>query len=275
MLDMYEKEKEATIYVTPPNSTLDTNEIQKSGQVEYVDEPHDDNDSDNYLSEESYHSHVNTDNEDELLNYEGETYSHNKKLSPTIKVDLRFPNVVQFWRALNNYAIINEFKYFIDKSKPMRVTASCANLKCKWKIYAYVMKDGVTFKVRSMTEAHTCIRSNKGGNKYATQGWIAEVQFKKKIRGDFFNFKLWGAARAYCVNDHDRLVNEIASVSEEAVTYLRMNHKKIWSQSKFGTTSKCDHITNNISEAFNAWVGYLRYKPVLDLLDGIRENLIV
>ncbi|PWA64461.1 hypothetical protein CTI12_AA342820 [Artemisia annua] len=63
--------------------------------------------------------------------------------------------------------------------------------------------------------------------------------------------------------------------SEEAVTYLHANHKKIWSRSKFGTTSKCDYITNNISETFNSWVGDLRYKPVLDLLDGIREMLMV
>ncbi|GKG24230.1 hypothetical protein Tco_0392266 [Tanacetum coccineum] len=71
MFDMYEKENEVTICVTPRN-TLDTNEVQQSDQVEYVDEPHDADDSDNCLSEESYHSHVNTDNEDELLNYEGE-----------------------------------------------------------------------------------------------------------------------------------------------------------------------------------------------------------
>ena len=28
--------------------------------------------------------------------------------------------------------------------------------------------------------------------------------------------------------------------------------------------------TNNISETFNSWVGDIRYKPMLDLLDGIR-----
>ncbi|GKE21019.1 hypothetical protein Tco_1432531, partial [Tanacetum coccineum] len=97
----------------------------------------------------------------------------------------------------------------------------------------------------------------------------------KKNRGDFFNIKLWGAARTYCINEHDRLLNEIAGVSEEAITYLHEHHKKIWSRCKFGTTSKCDYITNNISEAFNSWVGDLRYQPVLTLLDGIRDRLTV
>jgi hypothetical protein len=41
------------------------------------------------------------------------------------------------------------------------------------------------------------------------------------------------------------------------------------------TVPKCDYITNNISEAFNFWVGELRYQPVLDLLDSIRETIMV
>nr|GEW01637.1 hypothetical protein [Tanacetum cinerariifolium] len=342
-------------------------------------------------------------------------------------------------RALNHYAMINEFEYLIEKSEPTRFTARCANLSCKWEIHAHSMEDGITFKVKNLVEEHFCIQSNKGGNKHATQGWIADVvsdklksngdvpvlqlskrlmkhynvdlpyqkvfrgkeqaytdihgkwedsflyidDFKeelqkknsksivdieferngnkkcfqrffisllaysmgflavvvlaygilelentqswiwflellkktigtpdglvisldmqkglevaitqvypnvehrecirhlyrnfKKIRKDFFNIKFWGAARTYCINEHDRLLNEIAGVSEEAITYLHDHHKKIWSRCKFGTSSKCDYITNNISEAFNSWVGDLRYQPVLTLLDGIRGRLM-
>lgn len=54
-----------------------------------------------------------------------------------------------------------------------------------------------------------------------------------------------------------------------------MNHKKIRSRSKFGTTAKCNYLTNNMSETFNSWVGELRYQPVLELLDGIREKIMV
>ncbi|GJZ13923.1 transposase, MuDR, MULE transposase domain protein [Tanacetum coccineum] len=283
-----------------------------------------------------------------------------------MKVNSRFVNVIQFRRALNHYALINEFEYLIEKSEPTRVTARCANLKCKWNIHAYIMDDNVTFEVKKLVEEHSCIRSNKGGNRRATQGWIANVvsdklksdgdvsvtqlrkwlmkhykragnvaygilesentsswiwflellkkaigtphglvissdmqkglevaitqvypdaehreclrhlysNFKKKFRGDFYNIKLWGAAKTYSVNVHDRLLNDIAGVSEKAITYLHANHNKVWSRCKFGTTSKCDYITNNLSESFNSWVGDLRYQPVLNLLDGIREMLM-
>ncbi|CAH1419725.1 unnamed protein product [Lactuca virosa] len=98
--------------------------------------------------------------------------------------------------------------------------------------------------------------------------------FKKQFRGEFFNKKLWGAAKTYRPTKHDRLLKDIADVSQDAITYLNNNHKKIWSRSKFGTTSKCDYITNNISESFNSWIGATRYQPVLDLLDAIREKLM-
>ncbi|KAD6119132.1 hypothetical protein E3N88_10403 [Mikania micrantha] len=52
-------------------------------------------------------------------------------------------------------------------------------------------------------------------------------------------------------------------VRKEAFTYICENHKRIWSRCKLGTTAKCDYITKNISEAFNSWIGELRYQPNL------------
>ncbi|KAL4575445.1 hypothetical protein LXL04_022289 [Taraxacum kok-saghyz] len=102
----------------------------------------------------------------------------------------------------------------------------------------------------------------------------ANNNFKKQFRGEFFSKKLWDAANTYLPASHDILLNEISDVSQAAIKYLNNNHKKVWSKSKFGTTSKCDYNTNNISESFNSWIGALRYQPVLDLLDGVREKLI-
>ncbi|KAI3738295.1 hypothetical protein L2E82_28319 [Cichorium intybus] len=103
-----------------------------------------------------------------------------------MKVGTKFENMVDFRRALNHYAIINEFDYFIQKSDPTRFTARCDNIDCGWRIYASIMQDGITFEVRKLTEGHTCTRSNKGGNKRATQGWIANIVTDKlKSDGDF------------------------------------------------------------------------------------------
>ncbi|GKA09312.1 uncharacterized protein Tco_0688643 [Tanacetum coccineum] len=77
--------------------------------------------------------------------------------------------------------------------------------------------------------------------------------FKKKNCSDLFTFKLWDAAKTYCVSEHDQLLKEIADVCKEAITYLHVNHNKVWSRSKLGIIAKCDYITNNISEEFNSW----------------------
>ncbi|KAK4441601.1 hypothetical protein Salat_0495000 [Sesamum alatum] len=42
----------------------------------------------------------------------------------------------------------------------------------------------------------------------------------------------------------------------------------------FHSALKNDRVTNNIVESFNHWVGELRPKPVLTLLDGLRAKLI-
>ncbi|KAJ9545468.1 hypothetical protein OSB04_025175 [Centaurea solstitialis] len=471
MLHMYVQEKEVIIYVTTENNH-DSNKVSLSNNLcDNRADPNGEDDSDYCVSEESYHSHLSSDNEDELMNYEDEDYScSNNSLS--MKVNSKFANVIEFRRALNHYAITNEFDYLIVKSDPIRFTARCEKIDCEWKIHASIMQDGVTFEVKTMVEGHTCTRSNKGGHKRATQGWIASVvtsrlksdgdvtvaelrkwlmrvynvdvpyqkvfrgkeqaysdmygkwedsfmkmdgfreellnrnqgtiaeidfdiigdkkrfkrlfislgacsrgflagcrpyialdachlkgkfngvlaaatgidgnnsifpiaycvlesenalswtwfleslkkaigtphglvissdmqkglgvammnvypnvehrecirhlysNFKKHFHGEFFSKKLWGAAKTYRLTEYDRLLKEIGDVRQDAITYLNENHNKIWSRSKFGMTSKCDYITNNISETFNSWIGELRYQPVLDLLDAIREKIM-
>ena len=37
---------------------------------------------------------------------------------------------------------------------------------------------------------------------------------------------------------------------------------------------KCDHVTNNFTESFNAWIGKLKEKPILTLVDGLRRKFM-
>nr|KAJ0193211.1 hypothetical protein LSAT_V11C800418570 [Lactuca sativa] len=429
MLSMYGSEKQVTIYVTTENNLGSNNHTNH--WCANRDEPHDEYDSDLCPSEESYHSHLSSDNEDNLMNADDKEYSVSKN-SICMEVGSEFENVVDFKRTLNLFAVTNKFNYYIQKSDPTRFTTRCENLDCEWRIHASIKQDEVTFEVKKMVEVHTCTRSNKGGNKRATQGWITNLRnwimktynvdvpylkvfrgkeqaytdmygkwedsfmkmdgfreellrrnegsiveidfdivggkklfkrlficlaacsrgfvagcrpyisldvchlkgkfngvlatatgivdnnsifpiaycvlesentqswtwfldslrkaigmpnglvissvmqkgnFKKHFCGDFFNTKLWTDAKTYHLTKHDILLKEISDKDEDVIAYLNTNHKKIWTRSKFGTTSICDYITNNISETFNSWIGKLCYKLVLDLLDAIREKI--
>ena len=68
----------------------------------------------NCPSGESYHSLHSSDNEFEHLDY-GEMYAYSKKTA-FMKLNSKFPNVIAFRRALNHYALTNEFEYDIEKS---------------------------------------------------------------------------------------------------------------------------------------------------------------
>ncbi|XP_039143987.1 uncharacterized protein LOC120281143 [Dioscorea cayenensis subsp. rotundata] len=76
---------------------------------------------------------------------------------------------------------------------------------------------------------------------------------------------------------YNTTIKDIKSINIKAYKWIEDLGKKteIWSRSQFSTVCKCDYITNNISESFNAWVAEARERPVLDLLDTIRQKIMV
>ncbi|KAK1428016.1 hypothetical protein QVD17_16834 [Tagetes erecta] len=187
MLLMYDVEKEITVYVTTNNNLetlsrlnleISSNVSIQSGQDEVDDESNNQEESEYSLSDESYHSYYSSDSEFEMHIFQEEICS---KKTPIIKVNSTFDNVNVFRRALIHHAVINEFAYFLEKSEPTRVTASCIDKECKWRIHASVKQDGITFE--KLVVPHSCTRSNKGGNKVATQGWISSV-VRDKLKSD-------------------------------------------------------------------------------------------
>ncbi|KAF8389226.1 hypothetical protein HHK36_025919 [Tetracentron sinense] len=47
-----------------------------------------------------------------------------------------------------------------------------------------------------------------------------------------------------------------------------------WSRHAFDPRVRSEHVTNNMTESFNQWVGDLRGKPILTLVDSIRVKLM-
>ncbi|KAK1323928.1 hypothetical protein QJS10_CPA02g00924 [Acorus calamus] len=70
-------------------------------------------------------------------------------------------------------------------------------------------------------------------------------------------------------------MRQIEQVSKEAHSYLMTEKDHCWSRSMFGTSAKCSHLTNNISESFNAFIGDARAKPIIYCIDAIRlKNMV-
>ncbi|XP_020092829.1 uncharacterized protein LOC109713241 [Ananas comosus] len=101
------------------------------------------------------------------------------------------------------------------------------------------------------------------------------ANFKKKFRGDCYRDNLWAAAGAYTPNVYETSITKVYEANPMAIEYLRQNHSYLWSRSKFGTMAKCDYLTNNISESFNAWISNDRHRPLIDMLDTLRQKIMV
>ena len=69
-------------------------------------------------------------------------------------------------------------------------------------------------------------------------------------------------------------MERIKDINLDAWRYLANIHKFTWAGHAFSVEIKCDHVTNNFIESFNAWVGELRGKNILSLADGLRKKFM-
>jgi hypothetical protein len=67
----------------------------------------------------------------------------------------------------------------------------------------------------------------------------------------------------------------MARAKPDAMVYLLDNHKKLWSRSHYKTCSKVDYVTNNLAGSFNNWIKPEKGKNLDDLLDTIRQKLLI
>ena len=58
------------------------------------------------------------------------------------------------------------------------------------------------------------------------------------------------------------------------IKYLNDWHSKIWYRSGFSEDSKCDYLTNNVSESFNSQLKPIKGLLVHELVDGLREMIM-
>lgn len=69
-------------------------------------------------------------------------------------------------------------------------------------------------------------------------------------------------------------MQQIYAVKPDAIEFLEQHHSRIWYRCGFGESSKCDYLTNNVSESFNAQIRNLKGLLPHELVDSIRELIM-
>jgi transposase-like protein len=78
--------------------------------------------------------------------------------------------------------------------------------------------------------------------------------FMKYYQGDVFTDHLYPAARSYTEGLFKWHMRKIYDVAPDAIHFLEKHYNRIWYRSGFSEASKCDYLTNNVSESFNAQI---------------------
>ncbi|KAL0296061.1 UNVERIFIED_CONTAM: hypothetical protein Sradi_6658200 [Sesamum radiatum] len=100
------------------------------------------------------------------------------------------------------------------------------------------------------------------------------ANFRQQFAGAALKRYFWEAARSYNAQGFNFAMYKIKELKPAAYEWLLKVPAEQWSRHAFDIRMKNDHVTNNISESFNHWVGDLRGKPILTLVDGLRSKLM-
>ncbi|KAL0423428.1 UNVERIFIED_CONTAM: hypothetical protein Sradi_0877600 [Sesamum radiatum] len=94
------------------------------------------------------------------------------------------------------------------------------------------------------------------------------------FKGLAFKKTLWNAARATTLHEFNFRMEEMGHLDPKAVDWLSDKPPEHWSRSLFNCFPKCDMLLNNIFETFNSCILEAREKPILTMLEWIREFIM-
>ena len=98
--------------------------------------------------------------------------------------------------------------------------------------------------------------------------------FMKHYSGEVITDHLYPAARSYTQGMFEWHMKKIFEFDPDTIDYLDQHHSRIWYRCAFSESSKCDFLTNNVSESFNAQTKKFKGLLVHELVDRIRELIM-
>ena len=98
--------------------------------------------------------------------------------------------------------------------------------------------------------------------------------FMKHYSGEVITDHLYPAARSYTQGMFEWHMKKIFEFDPDTIDYLDQHHSRIWYRCAFSESSKCDFLTNNVSESFNAQIKKFKGLLVHELVDRIRELIM-
>ncbi|XP_014515645.1 uncharacterized protein LOC106773469 [Vigna radiata var. radiata] len=109
-----------------------------------------------------------------------------------------------------------------------------------------------------------------GGPDFCYSLTLLSDQQRKKFPGKNLKKLMWRATLETHPQKWETEMRSIREVNQEAFRHLIAIAPRFWSRSRFITTTQCDTLVNNMSEAFNSVLVHMRTKPIITMLEEIR-----
>ncbi|KAK2648746.1 hypothetical protein Ddye_016235 [Dipteronia dyeriana] len=191
---------------------------------------------------------------------------------------------------LKEYDIQEGFNFKKTNNDNNRLIYECKDNGCSWRLHASNILNDVTMQVKTYNKNHEChrvYRSEKAKSKLiarlyggvlllvvaldANSGLYCARHIYANFRKTYSTKKLkdlfWEASKAYDRHVFKRVMVDIGVVSIGAKAWL----EEIEPKHAFEQNIKCDHVNNNMTEAFNNLLGEYRVRTYLSLLEYIRR----
>ncbi|XP_072064238.1 uncharacterized protein [Arachis hypogaea] len=96
--------------------------------------------------------------------------------------------------------------------------------------------------------------------------------FRKKFSGLHLKQLMWRSAKATHWKEWEKEMQIIRTINVDAHRHLNAIPPRFWSRSRFNFHPKCDTIVNNMCESFNGAIVESREKPIVTILEDIRDE---
>jgi hypothetical protein len=94
------------------------------------------------------------------------------------------------------------------------------------------------------------------------------------FKGQLFDENLWPASLNRSLKKHNYHMDQMYT-KPRVKTYMENYHKKVWARSKFNEACKVDYVNNNLAECFNSWIRKIKGLHLVDMVDKIRQMLMI
>ncbi|KAL4304651.1 hypothetical protein GQ457_10G028180 [Hibiscus cannabinus] len=100
------------------------------------------------------------------------------------------------------------------------------------------------------------------------------ANWRKVHKGGDMQMLFWKCCKATTQSEFAKYANRIGKLKGKAYDDLMEKNPIHWSKAFFSTSSKCDAVDNNFSEAFNSAIIGARFKSIISMLEDIRHYVM-